>query len=208
MMYRHEDYLKAVEEISAGRIRLAPLVSNRFPLEKYREAYEFIDANRETCMKVLIVSDTHGRDENLEIAINREAPFDMLVHCGDVEGREFYIEALAECPCSIVSGNNDFFSDLPREDVIEVEENKILVTHGHYYGVSMAFDQLAEAARSRGCNAAFFGHIHVPVVEKEAGVLLVNPGSLAYPRQRGRRPSYAVMETDGKGEMHVEIRYL
>ena len=119
-------------------------------------------------MKVLIVSDTHGRDENLEIAINREAPFDMLVHCGDVEGREFYIEALAECPCSIVSGNNDFFSDLPREDVIEVEGNKILVTHGHYYGVSMAFDQLAEAARSRGCNAAFFGHIHVPVVEKEA----------------------------------------
>ena len=54
MMYRHEDYLKAVEEISAGRIRLAPLVSNRFPLENYREAYDFIDANRETCMKVLI----------------------------------------------------------------------------------------------------------------------------------------------------------
>lgn len=159
-------------------------------------------------MKVLIVSDTHGRDENLEIVINREAPFDMLVHCGDVEGREFYIEALAECPCSIVSGNNDFFSDLPREDVIEVEGNKILVTHGHYYGVSIAFDQLAEAARSRGCNAAFFGHIHVPVVEKEAGVLLVNPGSLAFPRQQGRRPSYAVMETEGKGEMHVEIRYL
>ena len=44
-------------------------------------------------MKVMIVSDTHGRDENLEIAVNREAPFDMLVHCGDVEGREFYIEA-------------------------------------------------------------------------------------------------------------------
>ena len=35
-------------------------------------------------MKVLIVSDTHGRDENLEIAIHREAPFDMLVHGGDV----------------------------------------------------------------------------------------------------------------------------
>ena len=118
-------------------------------------------------MKVLIVSDTHGRDENLEIAVNREAPFDMLVHCGDVEGREFYIEALADCPCSIVSGNNDFFSDLPREDVIDIEGNKVLVTHGHYYGVSMAFDQLADAAKQRGCNAAFFGHIHVPVLEKE-----------------------------------------
>lgn len=94
-------------------------------------------------MKVLIVSDTHGRDENLELAVNREAPFDMLVHCGDVEGREFYIEiALAECPCSIVSGNNDFFSDLPREEVIDIEENKVLVTHGHYYGVSMALTSL------------------------------------------------------------------
>ena len=55
-------------------------------------------------MKVLIVSDTHGRDENLEIVINREAPFDMLVHCGDVEGREIFIEALVDCPCCIVAG--------------------------------------------------------------------------------------------------------
>lgn len=60
MMYRHEDYLKAVEEVAAERIHLGPLVSNRFPLEQYREAYEFIDAHRETCMKVLIDLD-HGK---------------------------------------------------------------------------------------------------------------------------------------------------
>ena len=54
MMYRHEDYLKAVDEISAGRIRLEPLITNRFPLEQYAEAYRFIDANRETSMKVMI----------------------------------------------------------------------------------------------------------------------------------------------------------
>ena len=54
MMYRHEDYLKAVEEISAGRIRLEPLITNRFPLEQYAEAYRFIDENRETSMKVMI----------------------------------------------------------------------------------------------------------------------------------------------------------
>ena len=59
-------------------------------------------------MKVLIVSDTHGRDENLEQVVMNEAPFDMFVHCGDVEGREIFIEALVECPCCIVSGNNDF----------------------------------------------------------------------------------------------------
>ena len=54
MMYRHEDYLKAVEEIEAGRIHLQPLISNRFPFEQYDDAYKFIDANRETCMKVMI----------------------------------------------------------------------------------------------------------------------------------------------------------
>ena len=44
-------------------------------------------------MKVLIVSDTHGQDENLEETVLREAPFDYLIHCGDVEGREIFIEA-------------------------------------------------------------------------------------------------------------------
>lgn len=69
-------------------------------------------------MKVLIVSDTHGRDSKLEEAVLREAPFDYLIHCGDVEGREFFIEAFAESPCCIVAGNNDFFSDLPKEEEI------------------------------------------------------------------------------------------
>ena len=32
-------------------------------------------------MKVLIVSDTHGQDENLEETVLREAPFDYLIHC-------------------------------------------------------------------------------------------------------------------------------
>ena len=77
-------------------------------------------------MKVLVVSDTHGRDESLEMAVALEQPFDYLIHCGDVEGREFFIEALAECPCTIVAGNNDFFSDLPREDEILLEGHKIM----------------------------------------------------------------------------------
>ena len=159
-------------------------------------------------MKVLIVSDTHGRHQNLDRALEAAGPIDLFVHLGDVEGGEYYINAVVPCEKHIVRGNNDFFSDLPREDVIDIEGNKVLVTHGHYYGVSMAFDQLADAAKQRGCNAAFFGHIHVPVLEKEDGILLVNPGSLAFPRQRGRRPSYAVLETDGNGGMDVEIRYL
>lgn len=54
MMYRHEDYLEAVEQIAAGRIRLEPLVTDRFAFAQYDDAYRFIAANRERCMKVIV----------------------------------------------------------------------------------------------------------------------------------------------------------
>lgn len=159
-------------------------------------------------MKVLIVSDTHGRDGNLEKAVYQEAPFDYLIHCGDVEGREIFIEALAECPCCIVAGNNDFFCDLPKEEEITLAGKRVLVTHGHYYGVSMDTYGLVDEAKSRNCQAAVFGHTHKPMVQERDGVLLVNPGSLAYPRQEGRKPSYAVLEAEEGQDFHIEIRYL
>ena len=159
-------------------------------------------------MKILIVSDTHGRDEKLEAAVAVEQPFDYLIHCGDVEGREFFIEALAECPCTIVAGNNDFFSDLPREDEIVLERHKIMVTHVHTYGVSMDLYGISEEAAARECEMVCFGHTHKPVIEKKNGVLVINPGSLSFPRQEGRQPSYAVMELHEGEEPEVEIRFL
>lgn len=54
LMYKHEDYIKAVEEISRGTINLAPLVTDRFGLMDYDKAYDFIEAHKETSMKVMI----------------------------------------------------------------------------------------------------------------------------------------------------------
>lgn len=59
LMYRHEDYEAAVEYISKGIINLETLITNRFPLEQYDEAYKFIDAHKETSMKVIIDLDKH-----------------------------------------------------------------------------------------------------------------------------------------------------
>ena len=42
-------------------------------------------------MKILVVSDTHRRDENLRLVIEQEKPFDMLIHLGDAEGSEHWI---------------------------------------------------------------------------------------------------------------------
>ena len=61
-------------------------------------------------MKILIVSDTHGRLNNYEKVIKAVAPVDYMIHCGDV-GYDpddlSRVRELAGCPCSIVQGNND-----------------------------------------------------------------------------------------------------
>lgn len=54
MMYRHEDYVEAIRLVNEGKIQLKPLMTKHFPLTQFKEAYEFIDNNREDCMKILI----------------------------------------------------------------------------------------------------------------------------------------------------------
>ena len=54
MMYRHEDYEKAIELVNEKKIDLESLMSNTFPFMEYQKAYEYIDQNREKAMKVLI----------------------------------------------------------------------------------------------------------------------------------------------------------
>ncbi len=44
-----------------------------------------------------------------------------------------------------------------------------------------------------------FGHTHRPLIEKDHGVVALNPGSTSYPRQDGHLPSYIVMEIDANG---------
>ncbi|MDY0099870.1 MAG: alcohol dehydrogenase catalytic domain-containing protein [Bacteroidales bacterium] len=54
MMYRHEDYLLAVDLISSGKIKTMPLLTDRFPFEKYAEAYHFIESQGDKTLKVMI----------------------------------------------------------------------------------------------------------------------------------------------------------
>ncbi len=54
MMYRHEDYVDAIRFVKEGKISLKPLMSRHFAFEDYQKAYEYIDNNRESTMKVLI----------------------------------------------------------------------------------------------------------------------------------------------------------
>ena len=159
-------------------------------------------------MKVLIVSDTHGRRGELEEIIELEKPFQFLIHCGDVEGDEEYIRQTAGCDCVFVKGNNDFFSDLSGSECFILEGFRVMVTHGHMYGVSLNTAMLEEEARSRGVQIVMFGHTHRPYLEEKDGLILMNPGSVSYPRQPGRQPGYAVMEIRKNQQPQITQKYL
>lgn len=161
-------------------------------------------------MKILIVSDTHRNNETFLQVLEREKPIDMLIHCGDIEGSEYLYQEAAGCECYMVMGNNDFFSTLPRECEFNIGKYKILLTHGHYYYVSMGNEILKQEAQSRGADIVMYGHIHKPLIDCSRGMIAVNPGSLTYPRQDGRRPSYIIMTLDDaiNSEPKFEIKYL
>lgn len=159
-------------------------------------------------MRVLIVSDSHRKHGNLEAVLEKSGQLDLLVHLGDAEGAEDYIEAIADCPVEIVAGNNDFFSGLDRECELQIGKYRAFLTHGHYYNVTVGIERLCEEARTRKADIVMFGHTHRPYLEIMDDLVVLNPGSIAYPRQEGRRPSYILMEIDQKGEAHYTICYL
>lgn len=159
-------------------------------------------------MRVLIVSDTHRKNDNYLEVVRKEGPFQMVIHCGDVEGSEYTIYEAAGCPVEMVMGNNDFFSNLPREKEFTLGKYKIWLTHGHNYYVYMDNQVLKTEAKARGVDIVMYGHTHKPVVDYDGEIIAVNPGSLTYPRQEGRKPSYIIMETDASGEVHFTIHYI
>ncbi len=157
-------------------------------------------------MKILIVSDTHKIHRYLDKAIEKEAPIDLLIHLGDTEGGEDYIEAFAGCPSHIIAGNNDFFTNLPREKEFILEGKRILLTHGHQYLVSMGERRIKKEAQNRGIDIVMYGHTHVPSYSEEEGLIILNPGSISIPRQSGYEHTYMVMELRKGEKVTCELR--
>lgn len=159
-------------------------------------------------MKILIVSDTHRHNRNFIEVIDKVGPVDMVIHCGDVEGSEKLIADASGCIVHIVQGNNDFWSNIPKEEEFMIGNYRVWLTHGHNYYVYMNYETIKQEARDRGADIVMCGHTHKPVVDISHDLTLINPGSLSYPRQEGRRPSYVLMDIDAEGEAHYTINYL
>ncbi len=147
--------------------------------------------------KIVVVSDNHGLVKELEeIYFRYKDIASYFLHCGDSEMDENHpIFKIYKA----VNGNCDEYS-FPNELILEVENNKILVVHGHYHSVKYDLSNLLGCALEKEIDIVLFGHTHYPIVLKQGNITFVNPGSILANRGiRGR--SYAVIDIN-----HHEIK--
>ncbi|MBO5227861.1 MAG: metallophosphoesterase [Lachnospiraceae bacterium] len=162
-------------------------------------------------MKILVVSDTHGSLRGLQAAIKAEGKLDWILHMGDVDRQEDELAALAgRSMFACVKGNNDYYSQLSNELLLDIRGYKIWMTHGHRYQVYSGNDMIKNVGIMKGADIIMYGHTHSPLVEidKENKITVINPGSISQPRQLGRQPSYIVMEIEEGKTPSYEIKYL
>lgn len=150
--------------------------------------------------RVLVVSDSHGNNENVRKAIEKAGRIDIMIHLGDIGYNYHEIERMAHVPTYMVSGNNDY--GLPTKDriIIQIGGHKIYAVHGHRHGVHFGPDTIRYNALENECDIAMYGHTHVPFLD-EGDVTILNPGSLTFPRQQGYEKTFLIMEIDDNDEV-------
>ena len=67
---------------------------------------------------------------------------------------------------------------------------------------------LKKEAIAQEMDIVMYGHTHKPVIDVSDNIVAINPGSLSYPRQENRRPSYIIMEIDERGEAHFSLHFV
>lgn len=142
-------------------------------------------------MKLGFISDTHGEERYLKMALPYLSDCDMVLHTGDIF--QFYCH-----PCDpifpilnsmnnlyFVRGNCDgkshksFHHDTSLyERIIEYNSLRIFMAHGN----RKSLHEYTEEARSENCSLFVSGHTHRSRIEIAEGILCLNPGSLGRPR--------------------------
>lgn len=110
-------------------------------------------------MKVLIVSDSHGLEDELEMIAERHGKeTDLIIHCGDSELDPSH-PALSSY--LTVKGNCDFYGEFKDEIVVPAGSRKLFFTHGHLYGIKQSLLNVYCRAEELGADIICFGHSHI-----------------------------------------------
>jgi len=151
-------------------------------------------------MKIAVFSDTHGLLQGVQRARSLAGEVDVLIHLGDHATDAPAIAEAFGVPHYAVGGNCDYGLDAPAERVLEFEDVRLFCTHGHRYRDLYRLSLQAEQER---CQAALFGHTHIPLLQAHGALLLINPGSLSKPRGDSNA-GFAVLTVQG-AELRVQM---
>ena len=147
----------------------------------------YIEKGKIKKMRILVFSDTHKRIDDCIRVIERIKDVDMIIHAGDHASDAKELQKMfLDIPVWYVRGNCDFTYD-DEEIIVEAEDKKIMVTHGHLYNVKndMGYATLKEKAKKLGADIVVFGHTHIPYNENLGDLFVLNPGSVKSGRTFG-----------------------
>ena len=141
-----------------------------------------------TCMKLAILSDTHGLLRPQVVEHLKTA--DAILHGGDIN-KPGIVDGLRQyAPLYIVRGNNDkeWAAHIPHDLTVTLEGVTFLMVH----------NRKEVPADLSGVDVVVFGHSHKYVQEERDGILWLNPGSCG-PRRFHQEITMMLAElTDGK----------
>ncbi len=132
-------------------------------------------------MRILVVSDVHGRERALFQALEEQPTAGVVLFLGDgLRQAEAAQECYPDRTFYLVPGNCDFGSDLLPVRQETLGGKRFYFTHGHIHDVKYGLYRLDLAARQAMADIVLFGHTHQPYEEYADGLYLFNPGSLGY----------------------------
>lgn len=156
-------------------------------------------------MRILVVSDTHNNEAGILQAVELFKPLDLLVHCGDGEADSRMLEFVEDIPVARVAGNCDIGSTAPRELLQIWKGVRVLICHGDRYGVKTGLAGIEARGLEAGVDIILFGHTHLALIEKRAGILLINPGTLF---RQAPFHSCALLEIRDAADLQATIHHL
>ncbi len=136
-------------------------------------------------MRILVVSDTHGSPSVLLDAVRQAGSTDMLLHLGDGQRDCAVLEPVYNGQIVRVRGNCDFGPYDDTERLLRLDGATVFMTHGHLYDAKITLNKLWFKGREMGADIVCFGHTHVPLLEKQGEMTLLNPGSLRHVKTYG-----------------------
>lgn len=157
-------------------------------------------------MKILVVSDTHGRWGALYNVVQAHPDAEIVIHLGDgCADLEHIRPSFPDRKMVCVAGNCDIMAvqSVPSSSIVSVEGMDIFITHGHNYRVKTGLSLLQQAAQARGAKICLYGHTHIPDNDVRGGLYIMNPGSIGNPR-RGIPTCGIIDISAGKVSMHIE----